>query len=170
MRQYLYFLAGVATAIAAAPIFTPQDQRLAATAAATAYAASPPGSEFSERKKSMGTSRDDNGLFYIDGDVGPKSIRFLVDTGASHVILSHDDARKVDATTAVGDTRTVLTAGGPVAVDWIVIKEVEFDGQSIKNLKAAIPRRDVGLSLLGQNALAQFDAVHIDGDRLTLAK
>ena len=102
--------------------------------------------------------------------MGPKSIRFLVDTGASHVILSHADARKVDAYTAVGDTRTVMTAGGALAVDWIGIKEIAFDGHVIKNLKAAIPRRDVGLSLLGQNALAQFDAVHIDGDRLTLVR
>lgn len=166
MRQYLYFLAGVVTAISAAPLVAPQDQRFAATA----YAASTPGSELSERQKSMGTRRDDNGLFYIDGNVGPKSIRFLVDTGASHVILSHTDARKVDAISAVGDARTVLTAGGPVAVDWIVIKEIEFEGHVIKNLKAAIPRRDVGLSLLGQNALAQFEAVHINGDRLTLVR
>lgn len=166
MRRYLTFCAGLATAIVAAPIVAPQDQRLAATAFAVSTAAS----ENGERQKSAETRRDDNGLFYIGGDVGQKSIRFLVDTGASHVILSHADARKVDAYTAVGDTRTVMTAGGPVAVDWIVIKEIAFDGHSIKNLKAAIPRRDVGLSLLGQNALAQFDAVHIDGDRLTLVR
>lgn len=166
MRQYLYFLAGMATAIVAAPFVAPQDQRFAATA----FAASSAAPEIDTRQKSLGTRRDDNGLFYIGGDVGPKSIRFLVDTGASHVILSHADARKVDAYTAVGDTRTVMTAGGPVAVDWIVIKEIAFDGHVIKNLKAAIPRRDVGLSLLGQNALAQFEAVHIDGDRLTLVR
>jgi aspartyl protease family protein len=166
MRQYLYFFAGVATAIGAAPFVSPHDQRFATTA----FAASTLSPEVSVRQKSMETHRDDNGLFYVGGDVGSKSIRFLVDTGASHVILSHDDARKVDAYTAVGDTRTVMTAGGPVAVDWIVIKEIVFDGHSIKNLKAAIPRRDVGLSLLGQNALAQFDAVHIDGDSLTLVR
>jgi len=166
MRQYLYFLAGVATAIGAAPFVAPQDKRFAATA----FAASSPGPEIEMRQKSLGTRRDDNGLFYIGGDVGAKSIRFLVDTGASHVILSHADARKVDASTGVGDARTVMTAGGPVTVDWIVIKEITFDGHSVKNLKAAIPRRDVGLSLLGQNALAQFDAVHINGDRLTLVK
>ena len=166
MRQYLYFLAGMATAITAAPFVAPQDQRFAATA----FAASSAIPDSHTRQKSLGTRRDDNGLFYVGGDVGTKSIRFLVDTGASHVILSHDDARKVDAMTAVGDTRTVLTAGGPIAVDWIVIKEIAFDGHVIKNLKAAVPRRDVGLSLLGQNALAQFDAVHINGDRLTFSR
>lgn len=166
MRQYLYFLAGVTSAIVAAPFVVPQDQRFAATA----FAAGTPAPEIGARQKSLGTRRDNNGLFYVGGEVGAKSIRFLVDTGASHVILSHADARKVDADTAVGDTRTVITAGGPVAVDWIVIKEIAFEGHVIKNLKAAVPRRDVGLSLLGQNALAQFDAVHINGDRLTLVK
>lgn len=166
MRQYLYFLAGMATAIISAPFVAPQDQRFAATA----FAASSAIPDIDTRQKSLGTRRDDNGLFYIGGDVGTKSIRFLVDTGASHVILSHADARKVDADTGVGDTRMVMTAGGPIAVDWIVIKEIAFDGHVIKNLKAAIPRRDVGLSLLGQNALAQFEAVHINGDRLTLSR
>jgi len=166
MRQYLYFCAGVAAAIIAAPFVASQDQRFAATA----YAANTAPWNDGSRQPSPGTRRNDNGLFYIAGDVGPQSIRFLVDTGASHVILSHDDVRKVDANPTIGDNRTVMTAGGPVAVDWVVIKEIAFDGHVIKNLKAAIPRRDVGLSLLGQNALAQFDAVHIDGDRLTLVR
>ncbi|HEV7340447.1 MAG TPA: TIGR02281 family clan AA aspartic protease [Sphingopyxis sp.] len=138
--------------------------------AATAFSVSAAPAASDEAQRSAETRRDDNGLFYIGGKVGSKTIRFLVDTGASHVILSHADARKIDSYTAVGDTRTVMTAGGPVAVDWIVIKDVAFGDHSIKNLKAAIPRRDVGLSLLGQNALAQFDAVHIDGDRLTLVR
>ncbi len=166
MRHYLYFLGGVAAAIATAPIVAPQGGQFAATAYATS-AAIPIADE---RQTTAKTHRDDNGLFYIGGKVGRNSIRFLVDTGASHVVLSHDDARKVGDYTAVGDTRTVMTAGGPVVVDWIVIKEITFDGHIIKNLKAAIPRRDIGLSLLGQNALAQFDAVHIDGDRLTLVR
>lgn len=164
MRGIFYFTAGVATALVAAPLVASQDQRFSATA----YAASTARSDEGTRQKPSGTRRDDNGLFYIGGNVGQKSIRFLVDTGASHVILSHEDARKVESSAAVGDSQMVMTAGGPVAVDWVVIKEIEFDGHLIKNLKAAIPRRDVGLSLLGQNALAQFDAVHIDGDQLTL--
>jgi aspartyl protease family protein len=166
MRQFMYFLAGFTTAIAAVPIVASQDQRFAPTAYAVG-AAIPPAAE---RQKPSQTRRDDNGLFYVGGNVGDESIRFLVDTGASHVILSHDDARRISTHAAIGDMRTVMTAGGPVAVDWVVIKQISFDGHVIKNLKAAIPRRDVGLSLLGQNALAQFDAVHIDGDRLTLVR
>lgn len=162
----MYFLAGFTTAIAAAPIVASRDQR----SEPTAYAATAAISPVANRQKPSHTRRDDNGLFYIGGNVGNESIRFLVDTGASHVILSHDDARRINTHAAIGDMRSVMTAGGPVAVDWVVIKQITFDGHVIKNLKAAIPRRDVGLSLLGQNALAQFDAVHIDGDRLTLVR
>lgn len=166
MRQFLYFLAGMTTAIGAAPFVASHDQRFGPTA----YAASAAAPSVVERQKSSQTLRDDNGLFYVGGSVGDETLRFLVDTGASHVILGHDDARKVNVKAAVGDVRTVMTAGGPVAVDWVVIEEIAFDGHVIKNLKAAIPRRDVGLSLLGQNALAQFDGVHIDGDRLTFVR
>lgn len=166
MRQYLFFLGGMATAFAVTPIFVPQDKQISPTA----YAASSAPYSSTENPKPSQTQRDDNGLFYLGGEVGRDSIRFLVDTGASHVILSHADAHKIERFSALTDTQKVMTAGGPVAVDWIVIEEIAFDGHVIRNLKAAIPRRDVGLSLLGQNALAQFDAVHIDGDRLTLAK
>ena len=166
MRQYLYFIAGVITASAVVPFAMPQAQYVAATA----YTARSANSDSASLKEGRGTQRDENGMFYISGDVGPKSIRFLVDTGASHVILSHADAQKAAGDKAVGEMRTVMTAGGPVAVDWVVIKEIEFEGHILKNLKAAVPHRDVGLSLLGQNALAQFEAVHINGDRLTLSR
>ena len=156
------FLAGVTAAMAAAPLVVPQSRYFAPTA----YAASAALPDHMKQSKLAETRRDDNGLFYIGGNVGQESIRFLVDTGASHVILSHEDARKLGPVARVADHQMVMTAGGPVAVDWIVIKEINFDGHRIRNLKAAIPRRDIGLSLLGQNALAQFDSIHIDGDRL----
>lgn len=166
MRQYFYFFGGMATVFVATPIFAPQEGWLQPTA----YAASPIPYSSSDTPNRAQSQRDDNGLFYLGGKVGKESIRFLVDTGASHVILSHADAGKIEGFSSLADSQKVMTAGGPITVDWIVIKEIAFGGHVIRNLKAAIPRRDVGISLLGQNALAQFDAVHIDGERLTLVK
>lgn len=149
-----------------APLVAPHDERIVATA----FAAKAVVTDAAADAKMSKTQRDNNGLFYLDGDVGRTSIRFLVDTGASHVVLSHDDARKIKSYSALRDSGTVITAGGPVTVDWIAIDEIDFGGHVIRNLKAAVPRRDVGVSLLGQNALAQFTSVHIDGDRLTFVR
>ncbi|GAA0861790.1 hypothetical protein GCM10009115_05820 [Sphingopyxis soli] len=166
MRASAIFLAGALTSMATTPLVVSEPGQGSATAFSAGSAAGAP----TESGTRSGAQRSDNGLFYIDGKLAAGSIRFLVDTGASHVVLSHADARKLGGYVATGDTQAVLTAAGPVAVDWIVIREIKFDGHPIRNLKAAVPRRDVGVSLLGQNALAQFDSIHIDGDRLTLTR
>jgi aspartyl protease family protein len=115
--------------------------------------------------------RANDGLFYVNGATGTSDIRFLVDTGATHIVLSHADAKKIKSSALLREkTGTMMTVGGKITVDWVVIDEIEIAGTALKGLKAAIPRRDIGLSLLGQAGLAQFDRVYIDGDQLTLAR
>lgn len=114
--------------------------------------------------------RANDGLFYISADVGPRQIRFLVDTGASHVVLSHTDARNSNAIPVSGQGSMILTAGGELAADWVTIDEMTVDGHVLRDVKAAVPRQDIGLSLLGQNALAQFTSVHIIGDHLRFTR
>lgn len=106
-------------------------------------------------------------MFYIDGNLGKGSIRFLIDTGASHVVLSHSDARTAGAYSKPAGVAVLATAGGPVAVDWVVIPLIKIDRRVLRDVKAAVPRQDIGVSLLGQNALAQFGSVQINGDHLT---
>lgn len=165
MRHLSIFFTGVLTSLAMMPLVAPSN-----IGASTAFSARQPASMGRAGNPASGAVRDDDGLFYVDGKLENRSIRFLVDTGASHVVLSHRDAKKVAPYVPSNTTGVVVTAGGPVAVDWIVIEEISFDGHSIKNLKAAVPRRDTGVSLLGQNALAQFDSLSIEGDTLTLSR
>ncbi|MBN8842301.1 MAG: clan AA aspartic protease [Sphingomonadales bacterium] len=165
MRQAFIFLSGAFASMVTAPLVVPESRDLSSAAFSAREAAVQP----ARMAAGTGSMRADDGLFYIDGTLKDGSIRFLVDTGASHVVLSHRDARRVGPYVTTNDKSAVLTAGGPVAVDWIIIKEINFDGHIVKNLKAAVPRRDVGISLLGQNALAQFDSIRIDGDTLTLS-
>lgn len=114
-----------------------------------------------------GAYRANDGLFYIDGFTQNRSVRFLVDTGASHVVLSHRDANHLTVTPLESKNGEFLqTAAGPARVQWVNITEIRIDGHVLKNLRAAVPHRDIGMSLLGQNALAQFGAIHIDGDQI----
>lgn len=120
------------------------------------------------QSQGLAISRADDGLFYLDGMVGDEKVRFLVDTGATHVVLSHADASRANGFPVTADNDVVITAGGAAKVDWVVIEELKIRGQVLRHVKAAVPRRDTGLSLLGQNALAQFEVLHIAGDTLTL--
>lgn len=114
--------------------------------------------------------RANDGLFYVSASVGSRQVRFLIDTGASHVVLSHSDARNSNATPVPGPRSMILTAGGKVAADWVTIDEMTVDGHVLHDVKAAVPRQDIGLSLLGQNALAQFTSVHINGDHIRFTR
>lgn len=118
----------------------------------------------------IGIPRSSDGLFYIIASSASGEARFLVDTGASHVILNHADAKAIKTRAATSRTQAIATAGGAIEADWVIIEKLELQGHVLKDVVAAVPRRDVGISLLGQNALVQFSGMRIDGDRLTLVR
>jgi aspartyl protease family protein len=117
-----------------------------------------------------GTRRANDGLFYIDAQLGRGKARMLVDTGASHVTLSHADAKKAISRPDRNGGGKIATAAGVIEVDWVIIEKLEIHGHLLKNVKAAIPHSDTGLSLLGQSALVQFSGVQIKGDHLSLTQ
>lgn len=138
-----------------------------AASAMTARAAAAQASQSSAVK---GIMRASNGLFYVSANVGSGEARFLVDTGASHVILSHADAKMAIRRSNRQKTQNLITAAGAIAVDWVVLDSLVIEGQVLRQVEAAIPHRDVGISLLGQSALVQFSSVKIEGDQLSLSK
>lgn len=117
-----------------------------------------------------GTRRADDGLFYVEAQLGAGRARMLVDTGASHVTLSHTDAKKARSRPDRKGGGKIVTASGVIEADWVIIEKLELQGHVLKDVKAAVPHRDTGLSLLGQSALVQFSSVQIDGDNLSLTQ
>jgi aspartyl protease family protein len=115
-----------------------------------------------------GIQRGNDGLFYIDAQLGSGKARLLVDTGASHVTLSHADAKKAISRPDRNGGPKIMTAAGAIEADWVIIEKLELHGNVLKDVKAAVPHRDTGLSLLGQSALVQFSSVQINGDHLSL--
>lgn len=163
--QCLYFVGLFTAAITA-----PGDSMPASSSGATALSVHNSNTAGLARSQGLAISRADDGLFYLEGMADRQEVRFLVDTGATHVVLSHADATRANGSPLAEPNDVIITAGGAAKVDWVVIRELEISGKILRNVKAAVPHRDTGLSLLGQNALAQFDVLHIDGDTLTLGK
>lgn len=113
--------------------------------------------------------RSADGMFYVTAQINGKPIRFLVDTGASMVILSSRDAQAAGvAAGAIDYTDSVNTVAGEARVARVSIDALKIAGRRIDNVEAAIVEDGVGVSLLGHNALAQFDSLSIEGDQLTL--
>lgn len=113
--------------------------------------------------------RHDDGMFYVHALINGTPVRFLVDTGATDIILTSADAARAGLAPASGRYGArIATAGGSVNMAWTKLAQVEVAGKTMTGMRAAIMRRGLGVSLLGQNLLSRFDRLTIEGDTLRM--
>ena len=113
--------------------------------------------------------REANGHFFVTATVNGQPVRFLVDTGASSVVLTSKDARHVGLDFDPGDFRVIgRGASGHVRGTLIKLDHVQIDQKRIENVSAAIAAEGLDVSLLGQSYLSRIGSVSIAGDRMTL--
>jgi aspartyl protease family protein len=112
--------------------------------------------------------RNENGHFYADVEVNGVPVHMLVDTGASGIALSEDDARRAGIATSIGMNDVVgQGAGGSVRGDFVTIDRIELGPKSAEQVPALVLNGGEQ-SLLGQSFLKQFASVEIHGDTMTL--
>jgi aspartyl protease family protein len=110
-----------------------------------------------------------DGLFYLTAHVNGAPVRFVVDTGASYVVLRREDAIRagLDPDAANG-LDTMKTVSGPAVMRWDRVKRLSVAGDQFNDVRVAVVRDGLHVSLLGQNALAKMGSITLDGDRLTI--
>ncbi|MBB6123257.1 retropepsin-like aspartic protease family protein [Sphingobium subterraneum] len=114
--------------------------------------------------------RAPDGLFYVNAHVNGHLTRFVVDTGASVVVLNRDDAERLNVRFSDNNTAArIKTVGGPSAMRWAQIDTLTMAGKELAGVKAAVVETGIGVSLLGQNALSQFGTVTLRGNVLTIS-
>lgn len=116
-------------------------------------------------------SRAQDGHFYADAMVDGRPVHFLVDTGATTIALTGDDAAALGLYWNDADLRPVAQgAGGPVYGVQVRLDTVELGGHSARGIEAMIIPKGLGISLLGQTFLSTIDPVTIEGDRMVLGR
>ena len=110
--------------------------------------------------------RDDDGLFMVVGDVNGRPVRFVVDTGATAVVLSQADADAagIAATVPAPD---ITTASGRTAMHWGAASTIRVGGRAFAQVPVAVAPGGT-VSLIGESLLGQFARVTISGDRMEL--
>lgn len=112
--------------------------------------------------------RTGGGHFVAFADVNGATVRFLVDTGASTVALTQEDARRAHVDFDPGQFQVVgRGASGEVRGQVVQINEVTLDGKKASGI-TGIVLENSELSLLGQSYLRRLK-VQIDGDTMTLS-
>lgn len=112
-------------------------------------------------------NRSADGLFYVTATVNGAPVRFLVDTGATMVVLRPEDAQR--AGIALEDdhyTASAETANGRTAMARVTLNELVVGDKRTRGIDAAVVSGDLPVSLLGQNWLSRLDSLTIAGDRL----
>jgi aspartyl protease family protein len=122
----------------------------------------------SEPRKVTELERSSLGHFYVYAKVNGELVRFLVDTGATAVALTAEDAEragiKFDPSTfeVVGEG-----ASGPVRGKAVTIDSVEVEGKLVNDVQGVV-LADSKLSLLGQSYLTRMGEVQMSGDYMIL--
>lgn len=113
--------------------------------------------------------RQDDGHFYADVLIDSRATHFLVDTGASIVALTGQDAEAAGLTWNKADLVEIgRGANGAVYGVPVHLDRVELGGYEAHDVDAAIIPDGLEVSLLGQSFLAGLKDVRIEGDRMML--
>lgn len=110
-----------------------------------------------------------HGHFLIEAVVNGEPVDFLIDTGASGVILDPDDAERLGfRRRALAFEQRYRTANGTVRAAPVNLRELRIGQHSLFDVDAAVNEAPIGISLLGMSFLKQFGGYRVAGDRLYL--
>lgn len=113
--------------------------------------------------------RQRDGHFYADASVDGAQLHFLVDTGASIVALTGEDAGAIGLSWDESRLRPIgRGANGTVHGVPVRIERMEIGGTEARDVPAAIIPEGLDVSLLGQSFLSKINSVEINGDEMKL--
>ncbi len=129
-----------------------------------------PGMAVSQPDGSILIVRDAGGHFVLDGRTNGAPTHFLLDTGASAVVLSHEDARHAGYLDKdLSFTVPVSTANGRAMVAPVQIETITIGEHTLRNVRGFVARDgSLESSLFGMSALDRLRSWRIEGDKLIM--
>ena len=96
-------------------------------------------------------------------------VKFLVDTGASQIVLTREDAARIGIDTgSLAYVGTAFTANGPVGTAPVWIDELRLGPWIDSDVRAVVNEGDLFQSLLGMDYLSRIGRIEIEGGRMVL--
>jgi aspartyl protease family protein len=115
--------------------------------------------------------RASDGHFHAELEVNGRRVRFMVDTGASEVVLSRRDAERVGIDPArLAYLGIARTANGTMATAPVRLGVVRFGDFADTDVPASVSGGALDVSLLGMSYLDRFARIEIEGDRMLLRR
>lgn len=113
--------------------------------------------------------RGDNGHFYAEVSSGSGKVMMLVDTGATVVALTANDAAMLGVDWNRRDVRPVARgASGEVHGVPVTIDRIDVGGIEARRVRGVVVPDGLDISLLGQSFLSTVERVELTGDAMVL--
>jgi len=109
------------------------------------------------------------GHFSTQGSINGKSVRFLVDTGATLIAMGQGDAERIGLDFKKGQKGMANTANGQVPVYRVALNVVRVGDVDVYNVDAIVMPAAMDQVLLGNSFLSRFQMKR-ENDKLTLDK
>jgi len=113
--------------------------------------------------------RSFNGHYYLTLQINGAPVRFVVDTGATDMVLTPQDAARAGLETAsLRYTSRAMTANGMVQTAPVRLDLVEVGPISDRRVPAVVNGSPMQESLLGMSYLNRFSRISIEDGRMVL--
>ncbi|MEM0945775.1 MAG: TIGR02281 family clan AA aspartic protease [Pseudomonadota bacterium] len=115
--------------------------------------------------------RSFDGHYYLTLEVNGRDIEFVVDTGATDIVLADEDARRLGIDTdALSFSGLANTANGTVRTARVALDRVSLGGLTERNVPAVVNNGEMDGSLLGMRYLQRFSRLEISDNTLVLER
>ena len=105
----------------------------------------------------------------IKADVDGADIRFMVDTGATEVVLTPEDAARIGFDLRARNfTRQFKTAGGVIRAAPVTLRRIRIGHLVLRDVEAWVNESPLFVSLLGMSFLRRLDGYEVQDGKLIL--
>jgi aspartyl protease family protein len=112
---------------------------------------------------------ESGGHFFTAGSINGKSVRFVVDTGATNIAMGQAEAERIGLDYRSGTRSYGMTANGMVPTYRVSLTSVRVGDVTVYNVDASVLPAPMSHVLLGNSFLTRFQMKR-ENDRMTLDK
>ncbi|WP_457648791.1 retropepsin-like aspartic protease family protein [Profundibacter sp.] len=130
-----------------------------------------PSQSYIEGQATVIVPRANDGHYYVTLDIDNTPVRFVIDTGASDVVLTQDDARKIGI-----DVDNLFfggianTANGEVRTARVKLHNVRLGEITDLVVPASVNAGEMDTSLLGMSYLQRYNKIELGGGKMVLRR
>jgi len=123
-----------------------------------------------DTRQSVTLAADARGHFFTDATINDQQVRFVVDTGASVVVLSGADANRLHLDYRKGRRAAMQTANGATTGYFVKLDRIRVGGIELSGVDAVVVEEGLGgFGLLGMSFLNRVE-MRRDGEKMELIR